>query len=168
MTIQTHHPTRKHETLTALRLGMNSKDANRDSTLTPRSHCKPSRAEPIWLGKQTYVMKWKHSYCKPNRAEPNRACSLANVCFYSPADYGFCCAIGLTSWGSNTYFLFTMRANGPTLDCEVLISAVHLRPALWEQSYKTYQNRDLRPKLWEEVAAECDSSCKQKYYFLIY
>ena len=56
-----------------------------------------------------------------------------------------------------------MSAN--TLDCEVLINAVHLRPALWEQSDKNYQNRDLKLKLWEEVAAECDSCCKQKYYF---
>jgi len=59
---------------------------------------------------------------------------------------------------------FLMSAN--TLDCEVLINAVHLRPALWEQSDKTYQNRDLKLKLWEEVAAECDSSCKQKCYSL--
>jgi len=61
---------------------------------------------------------------------------------------------------------FTMSAN--TLDCEVLINAVHLRPTLWEQSEKNYQNRDLKLKLWEEVAAECDSSCKQKCYYLIY
>jgi len=47
-----------------------------------------------------------------------------------------------------------------TLDCEVIINAVHLRPALWVQSDKKYQNRDLKLKLWEEVAAECDSSCK--------
>ena len=65
-------------------------------------------------------------------------------------------------------FLFTMRAHRPTLDCEVLINAVHLRPALYEQSYKTYQNRDRALKLWEDAAGECDSSCKQKYYFLIY
>jgi len=43
-----------------------------------------------------------------------------------------------------------------TLDGEVSINAVHLRPILWEQSYKTYQNRDLKLKLWQEVAAECD------------
>jgi hypothetical protein len=48
-----------------------------------------------------------------------------------------------------------------------LINAVHLRPALCEQSDKNYQNRHLKLKLWEEVAAECDSSCKQKCYFLI-
>jgi hypothetical protein len=53
-----------------------------------------------------------------------------------------------------------------TLDCEVLINAVHTRLALWEQSDKNYQNRDLKLKLREEVAAECDSSCKQKGYFL--
>jgi hypothetical protein len=61
---------------------------------------------------------------------------------------------------------FTMSANA--LDCEVLINAVHLRPALCEQSDKNYQNRDLKLKMWEEVAAECDSSCKQKCYFFIY
>ena len=43
-----------------------------------------------------------------------------------------------------------MSAN--TLDCEVLINAVHLRPALWDESDKNYQNRDLKLKLWEEVA----------------
>jgi hypothetical protein len=52
-----------------------------------------------------------------------------------------------------------------TLDCEVLINAVHLRPALWEQSDKNNQNRDLKLKLWEELAAECDSSCKEKMLF---
>jgi len=40
-------------------------------------------------------------------------------------------------WG----FLFTVRGN--TLDCEVLINAVHLRLALWEQSDNNYQNREL-------------------------
>jgi len=50
-----------------------------------------------------------------------------------------------------------MSAN--TLDCEVLINAVHLRQALWEQDDKNYQNRDLKLKLWEKMAAECDSSC---------
>jgi hypothetical protein len=57
-----------------------------------------------------------------------------------------------------------MSAN--TLDCEVSINAVHLKPALWEQSDKNYQNRDLKRKLWEEVAAECDSSCKQKCFVI--
>jgi hypothetical protein len=33
-----------------------------------------------------------------------------------------------------------MSAN--TLDCEILINVVHLRPALWKQSDKNYQNRD--------------------------
>jgi hypothetical protein len=37
-----------------------------------------------------------------------------------------------------------MSAN--ILDCEVLIHAVHLKPALWEQSDKNYQNRDLKLK----------------------
>jgi len=52
-----------------------------------------------------------------------------------------------------------MSAN--TLDCEVLINAVHSRPALWEQSDKNYQNRDLKLKFGEKVAAEYHSSCKQ-------
>ena len=68
--------------------------------------------------------------------------------------------------GLKCLFFFTMSAN--TLDWEVLINVVHLRPALWEQSDKNYQNRDLKLKLWEEVADECDSSCKQKCYFFIY
>jgi len=82
--------------------------------LRAHSHCRPSRAEPnrtepIRLGKQTHVMKWKHSHCTPNRAEPNwtepdRACSLADVCFYSPGDDRFCCAVGLTSGGRSACF----------------------------------------------------------------
>jgi hypothetical protein len=44
--------------------------------------------------------------------------------------------------GLSACFFFTMSAN--TLDYEVLINAVRLRPALWEQSYKNYQNRDLQ------------------------
>jgi hypothetical protein len=51
-----------------------------------------------------------------------------------------------------------MTASG--LDCEILINAVHLRPALWEQSDKNYQNRDMKLKMWEEVAGECNSFCK--------
>jgi hypothetical protein len=33
----------------------------------------PSQTEPIRLGKQTNVMKWKHSHCTPSRTEPDRA-----------------------------------------------------------------------------------------------
>jgi hypothetical protein len=55
-----------------------------------------------------------------------------------------------------------------TSDCEVLVNVVHLRADLWEQSDKNYQNRDLKLQMREEVAVECDSSCKQKCYFLIY
>jgi len=57
-----------------------------------------------------------------------------------------------------------MSAN--TLDCEVLINAVHLRPALWEQSDKNYQNRDFKLKLWEEVAAECNHLVSKNVIFL--
>ena len=52
-----------------------------------------------------------------------------------------------------------------TLDCKVLIHVVHLRPSLWEPSDKNYQNRDLKLKLWEEVAAECDSFLQAKMLF---
>jgi len=31
----------------------------------------PSRAEPIRLGKQTYVIKWKYSHYTPNRIGPS-------------------------------------------------------------------------------------------------
>jgi hypothetical protein len=41
---------------------------------------------------------------KPNRTEPDRACSLIGVCFYSPADDRFYCAIGLTSSSWNACF----------------------------------------------------------------
>jgi hypothetical protein len=44
------------------------------------------------------------------------------------------------------------------LDCEILINAVNLRPALWEQGDKNYQNRDRKLKMWEEMAAECKCS----------
>jgi hypothetical protein len=44
------------------------------------------------------------------------------------------------------------------LDCEILINAMNLRPALWKQGNKNYQNRDLKFKMWEEVAAECKCS----------
>jgi len=54
-------------------------------------------------------------HAEPNRTEPDRACSLADVCFYSPADDRFCCAVGLTSSGSSACF-FTMSAN--TLACK--------------------------------------------------
>jgi len=40
--------------------------------LRPYALCKPNRAEPIRLGTENYVMKWKHSHCTPNRAEANR------------------------------------------------------------------------------------------------
>jgi hypothetical protein len=46
------------------------------------------------------------------------------------------------------------------LDCEILISAMNLQQALWEQGDKNYQNRDLKFKMWEEVAAECKCSCR--------
>jgi hypothetical protein len=58
-----------------------------------------------------------------------------------------------------------ITVSASTLDCEVLINAVHLRPALREQSNKNYKNGDLKLKLWEEVATECDSSFTQKCYF---
>jgi hypothetical protein len=35
-------------------------------------------AEPIQLGKQTYVMKWKHSHCKPSRID---SAWKVNLCY---------------------------------------------------------------------------------------
>jgi len=64
-----------------------------------------------------------------------------------------------------TGWLFLLASRRPIL---LRKSAVHLRPALWEQSDKNYQNRDLKLKVWQEETAECDSSCKQKCYFFIY
>jgi hypothetical protein len=52
-----------------------------NSVLRPHSHCQPNRTEPIRLGKQTYVMKWKHSHCTLNRAEPNRTERVAWLMF---------------------------------------------------------------------------------------
>jgi hypothetical protein len=48
-----------------------------DPSFRPLLHCQPSRTEPsrtepIRLGKQTYVMKWKHSHCTPNWTGPDR------------------------------------------------------------------------------------------------
>jgi hypothetical protein len=55
----------------------------------------------------------------------------------------------------------SLRAvSASALDCEILINAVHLRLALWEHSDKNYQNRDLKLKVWEEVAVECNCYCK--------
>ena len=70
----------------------------------PHSHCQLSRAEPnrtdsAWKRNLRYEMAAFALHAEPNRAEPDRACCLADVCFYSPADDRFCCAIGLTSWG---------------------------------------------------------------------
>ena len=83
-------------------------------TIRPHSHCQPSWAEPnrteptrtdsAWKTNLRYEMEAftlhaEPNRAKPNRTEPDRVCSLADVCFYSPADDRFCCAIGLTSWG---------------------------------------------------------------------
>jgi len=111
---------------------------------------KPSQTNSAWKTNLRYEMEAFTPHAEPDRTEPDRVCSQADVCFYSPVDDRFCCAIGLTSWGWSPRFLFTMRATRPTLDCKVLINAVHLRPTLWEQSYKTYQNRDLKLKLREK------------------
>jgi hypothetical protein len=40
-----------------------------------------------------------------------------------------------------------------SLDCEILINTVHLRPTLWAQNDKNYQNQELELKMWEEMAA---------------
>jgi len=37
------------------------------------------------------------------------------------------------------------------LGCEILINAVHLRCAVWEQGDENYKNVELTVKLWEKV-----------------
>jgi hypothetical protein len=128
-----------------------------------------SGAEPNRYGLENKPALWNGSIRTARRTEPDRA---------RPSVFTGRCLFLLTSrrpillrsrsnfLGLSACFFFTMSAN--TLHCKVLINAVHLRLALWDQSYKNYQNRDLKLKLWEEVAIECDSSCKQKCYYLIY
>ena len=96
-----------------------------------------NQTDPIRLGKQSYVTKWKHSHCtsEPSRTEPDRAW---------PNVFNGRCLFLLASrrpilLRRRSNFLelkcvlfFKMRAI--TLDCEVLINEVDLRPALWEQS----------------------------------
>jgi hypothetical protein len=74
-------------------------------------------------------------HAEPSQTEPDQACLLV-VCFYTPDDDRFCCAVGL-----EVHVFFTVSAN--TLDCEVLIKVVHLRAALWEQSDKNYKTETL-------------------------
>jgi hypothetical protein len=55
-----------------------------------------SRAEPNRFGLENKPTLWNGSIhtarrTEPNGTEPDRACSLADVCFHSPADDRFCC-----------------------------------------------------------------------------
>ena len=52
------------------------------------SHCKPSRTDSAWKTNLLYEME-----AFTLHTEPDRACSRAEVCFYSLADDRFCCAI---------------------------------------------------------------------------
>ena len=58
----------------------------------------PNRTDSAWKTNLRYEMEAFTLHAEPSRAEPDRACSLADVCFYSQADDRFCCAVGLTSW----------------------------------------------------------------------
>jgi len=64
----------------------------------------PNRADSAWKTNLRYEMEAFTLHAELNRTEPDRACSLADVCFYSPANDQFCCAIGLTSWGWSACF----------------------------------------------------------------
>jgi len=59
----------------------------------------PNRTDSAWKTNPRYEMEAFTLHAEPNRTEPDWACSLADVCFYSPADNRFCCAVGLTSGG---------------------------------------------------------------------
>ena len=41
----------------------------------------------------------------------------------------------------------------PYMTEERLIAEVRKRPALWDESLKSYMDRDLKKKLWAEIAA---------------
>lgn len=51
------------------------------------------------------------------------------------------------------------------VDSEKLIKSIYKRTSLWKLDHKHYNNRDLTPKLWEEVATEVGTT--SKYLFMI-
>jgi len=59
----------------------------------------PNRTVSAWKTNLRYEMEVFTLHAELNRTVPDRACSLADVCFCSPADDRFCCAVGLTSCG---------------------------------------------------------------------
>jgi hypothetical protein len=130
------------------------------------SHCKASRAEPNRFGLENKPTLWNGSIHTARRTEPGRAWS--NV-------FTGC----LLLLAKRRPILLRNRSNFPELsacfcynECKYIglrscNKCGDLRPALWGKIDKNCQNRDFKLKLWEEVAAECDSSCKQKCYFLI-
>jgi len=63
------------------------------------SPAEPNRTDSAWKTNLRYEMEVFTLHTEPNRTEPDRAFSLADVCFYSPADNRFCCATDLTSGG---------------------------------------------------------------------
>lgn len=48
------------------------------------------------------------------------------------------------------------------MDCEKLISLVHERRSLWDHSSKSYHNRDIARRLWDEIAVLLKNT--SKYY----
>jgi len=134
------------------------------------SHCKPSRAEPnrTRFGLENKPTLWNGSIHTARRTELGRAwpSMFTGWCLFLLASRRPMLLRDTSNFLGLSACFVTMSAN--ILDCEVLINAVYLRPALWVQSDKNYQNRDLKLKLWEEMAAVRDSSCTQKCYFLIY
>ena len=108
----------------------------------------PNRTDSAWKTNLLYKMEAFTLHAEPNRTE--HVHWLIFVFIRQPTT---------DSVARLKCVFFTMSAN--TSDCEVLVNAVHLTPALWEQSDRNYQNRDIKLKLWQEVAVECDSSCKQ-------
>jgi hypothetical protein len=111
-------------------------------------------------------VKWKHSHRTPNRTEPN----LTGPSLTERVR----CLVFLILLASRRPILLRNRSDFHGLKCVLLYNEhkyVGLRSfnqcgafktGFMGTSDKNYQNRDLKLKLWEEVAAECDSSCKKK------
>jgi hypothetical protein len=116
------------------------------------SRAEPNRTEPNRFGLENKPTLWNGSIhtarrTVPNRTEPDRAWPsvFTGGCLFLLAGRRPILLRSRSKFlGLIACFFFTMSAN--TLYCEVLINAVHLRAALWDQSYKNYQNRDLKLK----------------------
>ena len=120
------------------------------SCVRAHSHCRASRAEPNRFGLENKPALWNGSIHTACRTEPSL---LTGWCLFLLTSRRPILLHNRSNfpWVKCVFF-FTMSAN--TLDCEVLINAVHLRQAFWEQIDKNYQSRDLKLKLWEGMAAE--------------